>query len=172
MDADPLRGALQAAADDAVARRARRDVATALTTGFQRVGQSLRVSGHLFGPQRVEGTSPFGNGDDRLVALGYLSETAAALISGAVDLVEHGNLYAASALNRLASWSKWSTSHGPSPTTKRKHRVGSAQHVKNGSSAGSPVTYASARKAVSAARTTASTVRSVVTPHRKAYERS
>jgi hypothetical protein len=72
----------------------------ALSAGFQHTGESLRIAGHLFGPQRVDGTSPFGNGDDRLVALGYLSGTAAALLSGAIELLERNNLYAAAALNR------------------------------------------------------------------------
>lgn len=100
MTGDPLRDSLTAAARNDTARHARRAVCDALSIGFHRTGETLRVGGHLFGPQRVDGTSPFGNGDDRLVALGYLSETAAALIGGVVKLIEHDNLYAAAALNR------------------------------------------------------------------------
>ncbi len=79
MDDDALRFALRDAADDGSARTGRREVCSALTTGFERLGDTLRVCGHIVGPQRVDGTSPFGNGDDRIVALGYLSRTAGAL---------------------------------------------------------------------------------------------
>lgn len=100
MAVDPLRESLAVAAKEDAAQEARRDLCHALAIGFERAGQILRTSGHLFGPQRVDGTSPFGNGDDQLVALGYLGETAAALIAGAAELIERGNLYAAAALNR------------------------------------------------------------------------
>lgn len=100
MAVDPLRESLAAAAKDDAARDARRAVCFALSVGFERAGQALRTCGHLVGPQRVDGTSPFGNGDDGLVALGYLGETGAALITGAAELIERGNLYAAAALNR------------------------------------------------------------------------
>ncbi len=100
MDDDALRLALRDVAEDRSARTARREICSALTTGFQRLGETLRVCGHIVGPQRVDGTSPFGNGDDRIVALGYLSQTAGALVGGALELVLHGNGYAGSALNR------------------------------------------------------------------------
>jgi len=95
-----LRRALVDAAQDSAALVARREVCRALATGFEQLGDSLLVHGHLFGPQRVDGTSPTGNGDDRLVALGYLSKTAGALIRGALSLTLAGNCYASSALNR------------------------------------------------------------------------
>lgn len=93
-------GRSRAAAEDAKARVARRQACETVTTGFERLGESLRVAGNLFGPQRVDATSPFGNGDDGLVALGYLSEAAAALLGGARALLERGNLYSGSALLR------------------------------------------------------------------------
>lgn len=83
-----LRRALVDAAQDSAALVARREVCRALATGFEQLGDSLLVHGHLFGPQRVDGTSPTGNGDDRLVALGYLSKTAGALIRGALSLTQ------------------------------------------------------------------------------------
>ena len=100
MATDELREALNLAAMDETARETRRAVCRALATAFQRTGLILRTAGHLFGPQRVDATSPFDNGDDRLVALGYLGETATALIVGAVDLIERENPYAVAALNR------------------------------------------------------------------------
>lgn len=100
MDDDALRLAMREAADDNSARTARREVCSALTSGFERLGDVLRLCGNIIGPQRVDGTSPFGNGDDRIVALGYLSQTAGALIGGALDLALRGNCYAAGALTR------------------------------------------------------------------------
>lgn len=100
MSSDSLRRALLDAAQDREARQSRRDLCEALNPGFRRTGEMLRAAGSVLGSQRLDGSSPFGNGDDRLVALGYLSETGAALVGGAVDLIEARNLYAASALNR------------------------------------------------------------------------
>ena len=100
MTDDERREALDSAAMEETARMSRRAMCRALAAAFERTGQLLHTSGHLFGPQRVDGTSPFGNGDDRLVALGYLGQTAAALISGGVESIERDNSYAAAALNR------------------------------------------------------------------------
>jgi hypothetical protein len=97
---DELRDALTLAAMDETARETRQAVCRALAAAFERTGLILRTAGHLFGPQRVNGTSPFGNGDDRLVAMGYLAETAKSLIVGAAELIENDNPYAAAALNR------------------------------------------------------------------------
>lgn len=100
MNDNALRRALVDAAEDSAARTARREMCRALSTGFGQLGESLRIHGYMLGSQREDGSSPFGNGDDRLVALGYLSQTAAALVQGALDLVLAGNCYAGSALNR------------------------------------------------------------------------
>jgi hypothetical protein len=100
IDQRNLRLELLAAASDHEAISARRAVCRKLVTAFNQSGTSLRTVGNLTGPQRVDGSSPFDNGDDGLVALGYLSETAASLISGAVELFDDGNLYACAALNR------------------------------------------------------------------------
>jgi len=97
---NPDRFALDFAALDGEGRTARRAVCRALKDGFEEVGGLLHVSGHIFGDGRVNGTSPFGNGDDSLVAVGYLSQTASSLIGGAADLLEQANRYAASALIR------------------------------------------------------------------------
>jgi len=92
--------ALRQAAENEQAMAARRSLCRALVTAFEATGQALRVGGHLLGSGRVDGSSPFGNGDDGMVALGYLSSTCASLISGAVELLTEGNCYAASSLNR------------------------------------------------------------------------
>lgn len=99
-DRDSGRHAVDLAAMDGEARRARRALCRALTDGFEQVGERLILGGHIIGPDRVDGTSPFGNGDDSLVALGYLSRTAAALVGGASQMLDVGNRYAAGTLTR------------------------------------------------------------------------
>jgi hypothetical protein len=96
----PPRAKLLAAADDGRGKSARAGLCLTLARSFQRTGEVLRLVGNIFGPQRVDGTSPFGNGEDGLVALGYLCHTAGYLISGATELLDRGNAYGASALNR------------------------------------------------------------------------
>lgn len=75
-------------------------MAVALTDVLQRAGDQLHVGGFLIGPDRAAGTSAWGNGDDALVGLARLCQTAAALVAGATSLLAAGNGYAASALNR------------------------------------------------------------------------
>jgi hypothetical protein len=101
---DPLdfirRDAMRSAAEDHQAMAARRDVCNELVLGLKATSTTLRFFGGVFGKDRVNGRSPFGFGTDGMVAIGYLSETAAMLISGAVSLIEDQNVYASSALNR------------------------------------------------------------------------
>lgn len=54
----------------------------------------------MIGDGRTGGGSPFGNGNDRLVAVGYLGHVAASLQAAAVTLVDLENPYAAAALVR------------------------------------------------------------------------
>ncbi len=95
-----LRSAIRSAAEDEDAKSSRRRVSRALVIAFDHTSQSLLTTGHIFGTNRIDGTSAFGNGDDGLVALGRLSSTASSLILGTVTLLEQHNCYAASALNR------------------------------------------------------------------------
>ncbi len=94
------RSAIRSAAEDRSAKDTRRRLCSALGSAFETAGEALQTIGHIFGPDRVDESSPFGNGDDSLVALGQLSSTAASLIRGAVQLLDEQNTYAASALNR------------------------------------------------------------------------
>jgi len=94
------RSAIRGAAEDRSAKDARRRLCNALSDAFETVGEALQTIGHIFGTDRVDESSPFGNGDDSLFALGHLSSTAASLIRGAVHLLDQQNTYAASALNR------------------------------------------------------------------------
>lgn len=88
------------AVTDPEARLARTKLCHALISVFVHVDEVLQVSGHIIGSQRCQGSSPFGNGDDGFVALGYASKFAAALCKGSLDAIEADNYYAAAALNR------------------------------------------------------------------------
>lgn len=95
-----VRSALRAALRDSDAQQSRRALGGALEGGFADLGPKLREMGNIFGQDRVEQTSPFGNGSDWVVALGYVCELAASLISGAMLLIEAENAYGAAALTR------------------------------------------------------------------------
>lgn len=90
--------ALQVAARDGSARRARRDALAALTTAA--TGELLHVAGSMVGPDRVSRASTRGNGTDALVGMARICQVAEQLIVGAEQLLSAGNGYAAAALNR------------------------------------------------------------------------
>jgi len=92
--------ALRIAAEDPLGREARRELPRRLVPALLSIGQDLRVGGWMHGTDRIQHVSPFGNGDDGVVALGYVVEVAAALLSGASAALDAGNLYAAAALVR------------------------------------------------------------------------
>lgn len=100
MTRDQLVDDLRTAAADPVAMQARTDLLQLLTPALEQLGQLLRVAGHLFGDQRANGSSTVGNGNDHLVALGYLSSTAAELVRSADLLHRTDSIYACSALTR------------------------------------------------------------------------
>lgn len=94
------RAAVRSAALDEIAMAARLELISALPTALVTAGQTLRTVGHIWGPGRVEGTSPFGNGEDGLVSLGYLAETTAELVASGADLIVQERRYASAALIR------------------------------------------------------------------------
>jgi hypothetical protein len=61
---------------------------------------TLHVIGHLIGPDRVQGESPFGHGNDQTVAVSVLLRVAGHLISASANLFADGRQYAAAALVR------------------------------------------------------------------------
>ena len=65
-----------------------------------RTGLILQVRGHIFGTGRIDGTSPRGNGDDEIVAVGALLQIAGELTKPAVQLLSKGEHYAGAALVR------------------------------------------------------------------------
>lgn len=78
----------------------RHELAGVLAQGLFESGQILRVAGVISGTGRVEKVSPYSNGDDGLVEVGYLAEVAAELIESASQLLSNDHRYAAAALAR------------------------------------------------------------------------
>jgi len=93
-------GEHRAAAIDERARSARRVLAAQLRAALNQAGEQLHVVGWIVGPGRVDGTSPFGNGDDGLVELGYVAQASGELVRGTVQSLEQHNLYSGAALIR------------------------------------------------------------------------
>lgn len=82
------------------ARSVRHELADKLAVALGRRGQARHVEGYLLGSGRVDGNSLRGNGDDRLVAVGYLAQATGELFAGVVGLIAQRQCYAASALAR------------------------------------------------------------------------
>ncbi len=91
--------ARKAAADGAQVAL-RNDLARFVATTFSRVGEELYAVGHIFGSDRVRGTSPHGHGSDEIVAISLLLRIAGQLVSASADLFSDGRHYAAAALLR------------------------------------------------------------------------
>jgi hypothetical protein len=79
---------------------ARHDLADFTARTFIEVGQELHAIGNIFGTDRREGLSPFGNGSDEMVAVSLLFRIAGQLMSAISDLFRDGRAYAAAALVR------------------------------------------------------------------------
>ena len=94
------REAMRSAANDPDQIKARIALATFTAQAFDRVGTLLHLSGHIVGPDRKSGASPFGHGSDETVAIALLLRIAAELIAASSDLFMSGKAYAAAALIR------------------------------------------------------------------------
>lgn len=94
------REAIRAAALDVSVIDARMELARFTAEIFKDVGTKLHVFGHLLGPDRKSGLSPFGHGDDAAVAVSMLLRIGSQLVSGSADLIADGRHYAGSALVR------------------------------------------------------------------------
>jgi hypothetical protein len=90
------------ALDDARAQTSREAVCRALASGLRECGAALWVGGYIVGGDRVQGRSPFGYGSDASVGLALVAQSGGELTSGAVGLLDQGNLYSAAALIRQA----------------------------------------------------------------------
>lgn len=99
-DPDLSREAVRRAAVDPASVAARLSFATFAADTFQTLGDRLFVCGHVLGSDRRDGVSPFGHGDDAVVAVSMLLRIAAELVYGCSDLVNRGRHYAGAALVR------------------------------------------------------------------------
>ena len=97
---DHTRAAIQHAAIDPVGIDARMSFAKFTAETFNGFGEKLFVCGHILGPDRRDGASPFGHGDDAVVAVSMLLRIGNELVSGCADLVASGRHYAGAALVR------------------------------------------------------------------------
>lgn len=94
------RSALAAACNDEKQILSRRQTAIRVSTAFDKLGESLHVFGHIFGPDRTTAASPFGHGSDDIVAVSRLLMIASQLLSASADLINDGRPYAGAALIR------------------------------------------------------------------------
>lgn len=94
------REAISKAAIDPDQISARVELAKFTAQVFDQVGSVLHLSGHIVGPDRKSGASPFGHGSDETVAISLLLRIASQLIAASTDLFLDGRAYAAAALIR------------------------------------------------------------------------
>jgi hypothetical protein len=94
------REAMARAATDPDQMSARVELAKFTAQLFDKVGTQLHLSGHIVGPDRKSGASPFGHGSDETVAISLLLRIASQLIAASTDLFLDGRTYAAAALIR------------------------------------------------------------------------
>lgn len=85
---------------DPAACAARRLFAHTVGAALEDTGRLLFTAGHLFGPDRKAGASPFGHGNDREVGVAMASEISGELTLAAAALITSDQLYAAMALVR------------------------------------------------------------------------
>ncbi|MBY0300794.1 MULTISPECIES: hypothetical protein [Sphingomonas] len=97
---DLSRETIRAAAIDPSHVAARLSFAKFTANTFKNLGEKLFVCGHILGPDRRDGVSPFGHGDDAVVAVSMLLRIGSELVSGCADLVDRGRHYAGAALVR------------------------------------------------------------------------
>src|SRR6266849_3086653 len=96
----PTREAMAAAANDKDATECRYELARFSSSELQEAGNELYLMGHFIGPDRAQGSSPFGHGNDETVAVSVLLRVAGQLVSASSDLFADGRHYAAAALLR------------------------------------------------------------------------
>jgi len=97
---EPSREAISAAAKEPSLIALRTALAKFASETFGQVGIVLHLAGHIIGPDRTLGASPFGHGSDEVVAISMLLRIASQLVSASADLFSDGRPYAAAALVR------------------------------------------------------------------------
>lgn len=99
-DIERWAAAARKAATDQAQITARNELAKFTAKTFTEVGEELHAVGHIFGGDRVRGASPFGHGNDEMVAISLLFRIGGQLTSASADLFTDGRHYAAAALLR------------------------------------------------------------------------
>lgn len=94
------REAIRTAAQDQQVSRLRYKLAKFSSKELLDAGTELHLLGHFLGSDRVDGSSPFGHGDDETIAVSVLPRVASQLTSASADLFTDGRGYAAAALLR------------------------------------------------------------------------
>jgi hypothetical protein len=92
--------ALLELADDEEDKEARAEMCRRYAEALAQTGKFLWLHGALIGPDRAEGQSPFGFGNDDVVGLATVCQIGGELTRGAIDLIEADNRYGAAALVR------------------------------------------------------------------------
>lgn len=100
IELDLSREAIRRAAVDPSSIAARSNFAAFAADTFKSLGEKLFVCGHILGADRRDGVSPFGHGDDAVVAVSMLLRIASELVSGCADLVNSRRHYAGASLVR------------------------------------------------------------------------
>lgn len=100
MDVEPGREEVRQVATNPSLRRRRHSLAVWSAKTLLAAGRELHVAGHIVGPDRVRGHSPFGHGSDEVVAVSVLLRICSQLTSASADLFKDGRTYAAAALLR------------------------------------------------------------------------
>jgi len=99
-DPESYKATIRSAARDASLVTLRLELARFVAESLAGSGTELHVLGHIVGPDRVVGASPFGHGSDETVAVSTLLRIASQLVSASADLFQDGRAYAAAALLR------------------------------------------------------------------------
>ena len=97
---EEIREALMELAEEDAHASERRGACKAYGEALAEVGTLLWTIGYHLGPDRAEGESPFGFGNDDVVGLSVVCQVGGQLTRGILDLLDVGNVYAAQALLR------------------------------------------------------------------------
>lgn len=99
-ESENFKAIARTSAADPVQVASRFQLARTTAETFSSAGTELLAIGQIFGPDRVKGLSPGGNGSDEIVAVSLLLRVAGQLVSASADLFSDGRHYAAAALLR------------------------------------------------------------------------
>ncbi len=91
---------IRRAASDSHLTEKRAELARYFAEMFEQAGNELQAAGHLLGPDRADGSSPWGHGSDDTVGVSVILRIASQLLSASADLFMDGRAYAAAALTR------------------------------------------------------------------------